>query len=128
MFGVKQTEAGFTLGFCLCLAPSRFLLSWKNSSVIADVKHTHTMMQPPPRLKIRGQLLSDAFKPKSVFFSIITLVPCRIQNSVLEFFLCIFVLFSLSFKSLLWSHYNVVDPFSVFSQPLNSVSVLMASW
>ncbi|KAK6294849.1 hypothetical protein J4Q44_G00340750 [Coregonus suidteri] len=70
-----------------------------------------------------------------IFFCSFTLVPSCKQDAcfgVLVF--CTgFLLFTLSFRLVLWSNYNVVDPASVFllSQPFNSVIVLkspLASW
>ena len=69
------------------------------------------------------------------FFFSITLVPCCILDACFGILLfCIFVFFfsPLSFRSLLWSNYRVVDPSPVLpSQQLNSEAVLKtpsASW
>ena len=70
------------------------------------------------------------------FFCSISLVPCRKQDACFGIFVLFctpFLLFSLSFRLVLWSNYNVVDPSSVFfiSQRLNSATVLkspLASW
>jgi hypothetical protein len=56
--GGQQTEQGFPLGSCLCLAHPIYFYPEKLLS-LADVKHTQNMMQPSSCLKIRRQLLSD---------------------------------------------------------------------
>ena len=42
--GGIQTEPGFPLGFCLCLAPLRLFFILKNSPVLNDYKDSHNMM------------------------------------------------------------------------------------
>ena len=56
--GGKQTELGFPLGFCLCLAPFCLFFILKNSPVLNDYKHTHNIVQPPLCLKICRLVLS----------------------------------------------------------------------
>ena len=126
----KQTEPGFPLAFCLCLAPFRFFFILKISPVLNNNKHTHNMMQPPLRLKIwRYVLVLYCICPKhntlysgqkancfATFFCSITLVSCCKQDAWFRIFVfCTgFLLFTLSIRLVLWSNYNVVDPSSVF--------------
>ena len=109
----------------------------KNSLGPGDDKHTHNMMQPPPCLTIWKVVLSDLLcwicpKHNSLYsghkaFCSFTLVPYCKQDACFGIFVfCTgFLLFTLPFRLVLWSNYNVVDPSSVpISQQLISVTVL----
>ena len=84
----KQTEPGFLLGLCLCLALSIFFIL-KNSLILVDDKHTHNTMQPPLSLKIWRVVLSDVLRwicPKRI-----ALYSWYIVNFFARFF-CSFIL------------------------------------
>jgi hypothetical protein len=129
--GGRQTEPGFPLGFCLCLAPFSLFFILKILPVLNNYKNTHNLMQPPLCLKIWRVVISNVLYwicPKhntvysgrkensyATFFSSITLVPCCKQDACFGIFLLCTstLLFTLSFRLVLWSNYNVVDPSSV---------------
>ena len=131
--GVKQTEPGFPLGFCLCLAQLHVILILKNSPVLNDYKHTHDMMQPPLYLKIWKVVLSNVLYwifPKhntlysgqkvnclATFYGIIILVSCCKQDAC--FRICLFctdfLIFPKSIRLVLWSKYTAGEPCSVCS-------------
>ena len=113
----KQTEPGFPLGFCLCLAPFRFFFILKNSPGLNDYKYMHNMMQPPLCLKIWRVVIciQDKIELLSQMLCSITWVPCCKQDACFWIFLfCTGFFFCLSIRLVLCSNYNV-DPFSVFS-------------
>jgi hypothetical protein len=141
--GGKQIKPGFHLGFCLCLTPLRFYFILKNSTVLHDYKHTHNIMQPPLCLKIWRVVLSNVLywicpkhnnlysEPKmycfATFFAVLLQCPVANRMHILEYvyYLQGSLFFTLSFRLLSWSNYNVVDPSSVLlSQPLNPLTVL----
>ena len=70
----------------------------------------------------------------ATFFCSTTLVPCCKQGAYFGIFVFWkgFLLFTLSFSSVLWSNYNVVDPSSVFSYhshwTLTVLKLQLASW
>ena len=88
--------------------PHFFLFSWCSKLAHIKILHLYSVM-----------FFFVGFAPFVFrgFFCSITLVPCCKQDAFFGIFvLCTgFLIFTLSFRLVLWRNYNVVDPYSVLS-------------